>query len=121
MSSKSVQDFTAAVEHLGQQALVRLSTYFIQSEAAFAFISGVKDLEGVPHLPVGGRRSLSEACHEATAVKAESRLGVRLWEVRPAAPMRMLLPVSECPRTGRPHMLAMWKRLLPQKRLLTET
>jgi hypothetical protein len=74
---------------LAYQALVGLPTYFIQSEAAFAFISGVKDLEGEPHLLVGGKRSLSEACHEATAAKAEAGLAVRLWEVRPAAPMRM--------------------------------
>lgn len=54
---------------MAHQALVRLPTYFIESEAAFAFISGVKDLEGEHHLLMGAKRSLSEAYHETTAVK----------------------------------------------------
>jgi hypothetical protein len=39
MSSESLQAFEAVVEHLDHQGLVGLPTYFIQNEAAFAFIS----------------------------------------------------------------------------------
>jgi hypothetical protein len=55
-SSESLQEFAAAVERLAYQALFAFHTYFILREAAFAFISGVKDLEGEPHLLVSGKR-----------------------------------------------------------------
>jgi hypothetical protein len=43
MCSESLQVFAAAIKQLAHWALVLLHKDFIQSEAAYAFVDGVKD------------------------------------------------------------------------------
>jgi hypothetical protein len=46
---------------LGHQALVGLLQHYIQREAAYAFVVGVKDWEMKQQLLMGGDRMLNEA------------------------------------------------------------
>jgi hypothetical protein len=56
LSSESLQELATAIEWLACQALVRLPECYIQKEAAYAFIDGVKDQEVKQHLFMGIKR-----------------------------------------------------------------
>jgi hypothetical protein len=64
MSIETSRGFAAAVKQLAHQALVRLPEDFIQKEAAYAFVDGVKDQEVKHCLLMVSKRSLSEALNQ---------------------------------------------------------
>jgi hypothetical protein len=68
-SGEILQEFAAAVEQLAHQAL-GLSVSFIQTEAAQAFIDGVRDREVKQHLLMGGDRTLNEELKQALILGA---------------------------------------------------
>jgi hypothetical protein len=72
------------VEQLAHQVLVGLPIGYIQTEAAHAFIDGVRDREVKQHLLMGSDRTLNEALNQALkleAAKAAAWPTARLWEV----------------------------------------
>jgi hypothetical protein len=57
---ETLQEFAAAVEQLAHRALVELPVDHIQTEAAHAFINGIRDREVKQHLLLGKRMSLGK-------------------------------------------------------------
>jgi hypothetical protein len=103
MSGKTLQKFAAAVERLAQRALVGLPVGFIQTEAAHAFIDGVRDREVKQHLLMGGDDTLNGALNQALkleAAKVAAGPPPRLREVTRAPSGTTLLP-PQCRRDGR--------------------
>jgi hypothetical protein len=70
VSSKTLQEFAAAVEQLAHRPLVGLPVAFIQTEAAHFFIDGLRDRELKQHLLMGGDRTLNEALNQALKLEA---------------------------------------------------
>jgi hypothetical protein len=62
---ETLQEFAAAVEQLAHRALVGLPLCHIQTEAAHAFINGIRDREVKQYLLMGGDRTLNEALNQA--------------------------------------------------------
>jgi hypothetical protein len=60
-SGKFVQEFSTIVQQLFYWALVSLPQYYIQKEAAYAFVNEVKDQEMQQHFLSGSKRKLNEA------------------------------------------------------------
>jgi hypothetical protein len=58
LSSRSPQEFAAAIEQMAHLAIIGLLEDFIQREAAHAIINGVKDWEVKQQLLVSSERSL---------------------------------------------------------------
>jgi hypothetical protein len=84
LNGETLQKVAAAVEQLAHRALVGLPVGFIQTEAANAFIDGVRDREVKQHLLMGGDRTLNEALNQALkleAAKAAAAPPARLREV----------------------------------------
>ena len=54
MSGETLQEFGAALEQLAHRALVGLPVAFIQTEAAHAFIDGIRDWEVKQYFLLGG-------------------------------------------------------------------
>jgi hypothetical protein len=55
---------------LAHRALVGLPEGHIQTEAAHAFIDGIRDREVKQHLLMGGDRTLNEALNQAVKLEA---------------------------------------------------
>jgi predicted Ser/Thr protein kinase len=68
--SKSLQEFAVTIGQLAHQALVELPLHFIQREAAYAFVSRIKDREMGQHLLMGGERMLDETLNHAVRLEA---------------------------------------------------
>jgi hypothetical protein len=93
---ETLQEFAAAVEQLAHRAFVGLPEGHIQTEAAQAFIDGIRDREVKQYLLMGGDRTLNEALNRAVkleAAKAAAWTTARLQEVtrvptgRPPTPL----------------------------------
>jgi hypothetical protein len=84
--------FAAAVEQLAHQALVGLPKGHIETEAAHAFIDGIRDREMKQHLLLGGACTLNEALNQALKIEAAKAAA---W------PTARLREVTRIP-TGRP-------------------
>jgi hypothetical protein len=87
LSGKYVQEFSSAVEHLVPQALFGLPQYFVQMEAACAFVDGIQDREMKLFLLIDGEKKFDEALNQALrleAVKATAGSPARLCVGRPA-------------------------------------
>jgi hypothetical protein len=69
-SGETLQEFAAAIERLAHRALVGLPVGYIQTEAAHAFIDGIRDREVKQHLLMGGGRTLNEALNHALKLEA---------------------------------------------------
>jgi hypothetical protein len=85
MSDETLQEFAAAVEQLAHRALVGLPVGYIRTEAAHAFIDGIRAREVKQHLLMGGDRMLNEALNQALkleAAKAAAWPTARLREVK---------------------------------------
>jgi hypothetical protein len=67
---ETLQEFAAVVEQLAHRALVGLTEGHIQTEAAHAFIDGIRDREVKQHLLLGGDRTLNEALNQAVKLEA---------------------------------------------------
>jgi hypothetical protein len=67
---KTLQEFAGAVKQLAHRALVGLPEGHIQTEAAHAFIDGIRDREVKQHLLMGGDRTLNEALNQAVKLEA---------------------------------------------------
>jgi hypothetical protein len=67
---ETLQEIAAAVEQLTHQALVGLPADHIQTEAAHAFIDGIRDREVKLHLLLGGAPTLNEALNQALRIEA---------------------------------------------------
>jgi hypothetical protein len=81
---ETLQEFAAAVEQLSHHALVGLPEGHIQTEAAHAFIDGIRSREVKQHLLMGGACTLVEALNQALkieAAKTEAWPTARLREV----------------------------------------
>jgi hypothetical protein len=82
--NETLQEFAAAVEQFAHWALVGLLADHIQTEAAHAFIDGIRDREVKQHLLLGGAYTLNEAISQALkleAAKAAAWLTARMREV----------------------------------------
>jgi hypothetical protein len=88
-----MQEFAAAVEQLAHRVLVGLPVGRIQTEAAHAFIDGIRDRELKQHLLMGDDRTLNEAINQAVKLEAAKAAA---W---PTARMREVTRVP----TARPH------------------
>jgi hypothetical protein len=66
VSGESLREFAVSVRQLTHQACLGLFEDFIQREA----FDGLKDWEVNQHLPMGGKRSLSEALNETPNLEA---------------------------------------------------
>jgi hypothetical protein len=62
---ETLQEFAAAVEQLVHRSFVGLPEAHIQTEAAHAFIDGIRDREVKQYLLMGGDRTLNEALNRA--------------------------------------------------------
>jgi hypothetical protein len=94
---ETLQEFAAAVEQLVHRVLVGLPIGYIQTEAAHAFINGIRDREVKQHLLMGGDRTLNEALNQALkleAAKAAAWPTARMREVTrvPTASTRVPTP-----------------------------
>jgi hypothetical protein len=67
---ETLQEFAAAVEQFAHRALVGLPADHIQTEAAHAFIDGIRDREVKQHLLLGGACTLNEALNQALKIEA---------------------------------------------------
>jgi hypothetical protein len=67
---ETLQGFAAAVEQLAHQAFVGLPEGHIQTEAAHAFIDGIRDREVIQHLLLGGACTLNEVQNQALKIEA---------------------------------------------------
>jgi hypothetical protein len=109
---ETLQEFAAAVEQLTHQALVGLPEGHIQTEAAHAFIDGIRDREVKKHLLLGGACTLNEALNQALKIetaKAAAWPRARLREVTrvptgrpPASPERRRNERPVCWECGKP-------------------
>jgi hypothetical protein len=81
MGGETLQEFAAAVEQLAHRALLGLPVGHIQTEAAHAFISGIRDQEVKQHPLMGGNRTLNEALNQALKLEAAAWPTVRMREV----------------------------------------
>jgi hypothetical protein len=92
-SGVTLQEFDAAVEQLAHQALVGLPVGYIQTEAAHAFIKGMRDREVKQHLLMGGDRTPNEALIQALKLE-EAKAAA--W---PTARMRQvtIVPAARSP------------------------
>jgi hypothetical protein len=69
-SGETLQQIASAVEQLAHRALVGLPVGYIQTEAAHAFINGIRDREVKQHLQMGGDRTLNEALNQTVKLEA---------------------------------------------------
>jgi hypothetical protein len=101
---ETLQEFAAAAEELAHQAFVGLPVDHIQTEAAHAFIDGVRDWEVKQNLLLGGACTLNEALNQALRIEAARATAwptARLREVTRAPTGRLPTP-PERRRSGRP-------------------
>jgi hypothetical protein len=109
---ETVQEFAASVEQLVHRSFVGLPADHIQTEAAHAFIDGIRDREVKQHLLLGGAGTLNEALNQALkfdAAKAAAWPTARLREVTrvptgrpPTPPERRRNERPVCWQCGRP-------------------
>jgi hypothetical protein len=100
-SGETLQEFAAAVEQLARRVFVGLPVAFIQAQAAYSFIDGVRDREVKQHLLTGGDRALNQVLNQALkleAAKAAAGPPARLRELT-RAPARASQP-PDCRQEG---------------------
>jgi hypothetical protein len=98
LGGKYLQELTAAAAHLDHRVLVGLLKDFVQWQAAFMFIDGVKDWEVKQHLLTDSKRLMNKALNQNLEPKATKvALGppTTLQEVWPGAPMRTVIRDQE--------------------------
>jgi len=101
--SKTLQEFTAAVEQVAHQALVGLPVAFIQTETAHSFFDGLRNRELKQRLLMVGDRTLNAALNQALklgAAKAAAGPQARLGELT-GSPARASQPTDRR-QEGRP-------------------
>jgi hypothetical protein len=109
---ETLQEFAVAVEQLAHRALVGLPADHIQTEAAHAFIEGIRDREVKQYLLMGGDGTLNEALSQALkleAAKAAAWPTARMREVTrvptrrpPTPPERRRNERPVCWQCGKP-------------------
>jgi hypothetical protein len=80
-SGETLQEFAAAVEQLAYRAFMELPVSYIQTEAAHAFINGIRDREVKKHLLMGGESTLNEALNQDLKLEAAAWPRARMRKV----------------------------------------
>jgi hypothetical protein len=101
---ETLQEFATAVEQLAYQALIGLPTDHIQTEAAHAFIGGIRDREEKQRLLLDGDRKLNEALNQAVKLEAAKAAAWPTARLREATRVPTESPPTppECRRSERP-------------------
>jgi hypothetical protein len=98
-SGETLQEFAAAVEQLAHRALVGLPLAFIQTEAAHAYIDGVRDWAVKLHPLMGGDQNINQALNQALKLEAANAAAGSPARLRGliGAPSRAKYPTARRP------------------------